>query len=151
MIGFPTALFRGGVAVLLALTVAGCAARVSVSGNKPDEEDLARIVIGQTEKARVAELLGSPSSIAAFDENVWLYISQRSEATAFFEPKVTEQEVVLIRFDPNGAAETVNRYTLKDGQPIVPSDRKTPTAGRDFTILQQLFGNFGRFANDGPK
>ena len=39
-------------------------------------------------------------------------------------------------------------YTLADSRDIDPVGRITPTEGRDLTLLQQLFGNIGRFSSD---
>jgi hypothetical protein len=41
--------------------------------------------------------------------------------------------------------QSFGNYGLEDGQIIDFNTRKTPTRGRDFTILQQLFQNLGRF------
>jgi hypothetical protein len=36
---------------------------------------------------------------------------------------------------------------MADAQEISPVARVTPTEGRDLTLLQQLFGNIGRFSS----
>ena len=35
---------------------------------------------------------------------------------------------------------------MEDAQDVDPVDRETPTEGRDLTLLQQLFGNIGKFS-----
>ena len=52
---------------------------------------------------------------------------------------------VAIDFDSAGRVSDVRRYGLDDGREIQPVDRATPTKGREVTLLQQLFGNIGRF------
>ncbi|MEO0717659.1 MAG: hypothetical protein AAFZ06_02150 [Pseudomonadota bacterium] len=69
----------------------------------------------------------------------------KTEALAFFEPEVVDQQVVTVSFDSTGVVENVNRYGLEDGQVVDLVTRTTPTSGRKLTILQQIFGNLGRF------
>ena len=141
---FKASLLR--VALCLSLITA-CAPRVTTTGNLPAAERLSEIDLGETRKRDVADLLGSPSIIPAFDQNVWLYVSQRREEIAFFEPEITDQKVVLIRFDERDQAISIARYTLADSREVEPSERVTPTSGKDLTVLQQMFGNLGRFTN----
>ncbi len=126
--------------------VSACSPRIASRGNAPEPEMLEQISIGESTKGDVTDILGSPSTVAAFDENVWLYISKTTETVAFFEPETVEQKVVLISFDAANRVEILSEYDLEDGKPVIPTDRVTPTAGREMTILQQLFGNLGRFS-----
>ena len=126
--------------------VAACSPRIATRGHAPDPEQLEQISVGESTKGDVTNILGSPSSVAAFDENVWLYISSVTETVAFFEPETVEQKVILISFDAANRVEILSEYDLEDGKPVIPTDRVTPTAGREITILQQLFGNLGRFS-----
>lgn len=136
-------LMLAGLAVAF---VAACSPRIATRGNSPEPEVLEQIVIGQSTKGDVTDLLGSPSSVAAFDENVWLYISRRTETIAFLAPDVVEQKVILVSFDAANRVDILSEYDLEDGKPVIPTDRITPTAGKEITILQQLFGNLGRFS-----
>lgn len=131
-----------------ALVAAACAPQIATHGNLPDPERLAEIVPGQVAKGEVAEILGSPSSIAAFDEETWYYISERKETTAFLAPDVTDRKVVIIRFDDKGIVSAVESLGLEDGRKVELVERATPTAGNEMTILQQLLGNMGRFNKD---
>lgn len=126
--------------------VSACSPRIATRGNAPEPEMLEKISVGESTKGDVTDILGSPSTVAAFDENVWLYISRVTETIAFFEPETVQQKVVLISFDAANRVEILSEYDLEDGKPVIPTDRVTPTAGREMTILQQLFGNLGRFS-----
>jgi outer membrane protein assembly factor BamE (lipoprotein component of BamABCDE complex) len=131
--------------LLFCLTMAACTPTLVVQGYVPDEETLATVQQGVDNKDAVVSKLGSPSSVAAFNDDTWIYISKQTENFAFFEPTVIGQDVVAINFDPEGRVEEVRRYTLEDGRLIDPVTRKTPTHGRELGILEQLFGNVGRF------
>ena len=127
------------------LMLGACESRVDSRGNLPDPELLASIEPGEASRDDVSLLLGSPSSVAVFENETWFYISQRTETFAFFEPEVMERQVVIVQFDQAGILKTVETLGLEDGQDILPVERETPTLGNEPTMFQQIFGNLGRF------
>ena len=133
-------------ATALAVLLSACAPDLVQRGNLPDPELLSRIQPGSQTRNQVADLLGSPSSIATFGDEVWYYISSQTQTIAFYEPEVLEQKVVAIAFDGDGRVKTVRTYGLEDAQEIEPVSRITPTGGREITVLEQLIGNLGRFS-----
>ena len=135
----------------VALMLAACAPRIETSGNLPDPERLAEISDGGFSREEVAEILGSPSSVAALGGEVWYYISKRTETLAFFEPEVSDQQVVVIRFDEKGMVSQVQTLGLEQARTIEPAERETPTAGNELTFFDQLIGNVGRFNKPGAK
>lgn len=135
----------------MAALIAACNPIVDSRGNLPDNDDVEKIKVGASSKEEVATVLGSPSSVATFDPNVWYYISKRTETVAFFRPDVLDQKVLTIRFDEAGLVREVSRTDKEAGEDIDPVDRKTPTSGQSFSIFQQLFGNLGRFGDAPPK
>ena len=42
------------------------------------------------------------------------------------------------------------RFELEDGQEVAMVERETPTRGKELSLLQQLFGNLGRFNDVSP-
>ena len=125
--------------------ICSCSPRIDVRGNLPDPDLLANIEIGHITKRGVADLIGSPSSISPFSSDIWYYVNERTETTAFFEPEVKERNVFVIHFDQKGIVRDVKTFGLEDARKIEIVKRVTPTAGKEFTILRQLFGNIGRF------
>jgi outer membrane protein assembly factor BamE (lipoprotein component of BamABCDE complex) len=138
-----------GVAVALALAVSACTPRIDQRGNKPDEEQVVLINPGVDDKNRVAELIGTPSTISTFDDRTWYYISKRTETTAFFDPDVVDQEILAISFDEQGVVDNMRIYGPEDGRTIAYVDRTTPTEGNELSFIQQLLGNLGRFNPEG--
>ena len=137
------------IGLSMTLAAAACTPRIDQRGNKPDEEQVVQINPGIDDKNRVAELIGTPSTISTFDDQTWYYISKRTETTAFFDPDVTDQEVLAIKFDDSGIVDSMKVYGQEDGRTIAYVDRVTPTEGTSLTILQQLLGNLGRFNPEG--
>ncbi|NQU58169.1 MAG: outer membrane protein assembly factor BamE [Rhodospirillales bacterium] len=129
----------------LMVLLSACTPKIDVRGNLPDPERLSEIAPGEQSREEIQEILGTPSSIAVFDQETWLYVSQRTETLAFFEPEVKERKVVILKFDKDGIVSAVETLSAENGKRIEPIDRKTPTAGNEFTLIDQLFGNLGRF------
>lgn len=132
-------------AVLLAVSVTACSARLDSHGNIPDPEIVESIRIGKSNRAQVSEMLGTPSARATFDEESWYYVGTQISKFAFLEEEVLERKVLVVRFDKRGIVRQVERLDKKDGRDVQVVDRKTPTRGKELTILEQLLGNVGRF------
>jgi outer membrane protein assembly factor BamE (lipoprotein component of BamABCDE complex) len=133
------------IAALIAAGLAGCAPQVDTRGNLPDPETVLEVQPGIHDRNQVSSILGTPSTVATFEDDTWYYISRRTEQVAFFDPEVVDQQVLMVKFGQDGLVSDMQIYGLEDGEIINPVDRTTPTSGREITILQQLFGNLGRF------
>lgn len=128
-----------------AVSLGGCSPRVDTRGNLPDPETVLEVQPGMHDRTQVASILGSPSTVATFEDDTWYYISRRTEQIAFFEPEVVDQQVLVVKFDQAGLVSDMQVYGVEHGQIITPVSRTTPTSGRELTVLQQIFGNLGRF------
>ncbi|MGB0844072.1 MAG: outer membrane protein assembly factor BamE [Alphaproteobacteria bacterium] len=128
------------------VSLAGCSNSTYVTGNSPERAKITQVKVGQSTKADVAELVGTPSNTSAFSDNVWYYTSQTRRKRAFFRDKVDKQTVVALGFDSQDVLQGTKVYTLQDGRLINPNNQKTETAGRKLSIFEQLIGNVGRFS-----
>ncbi|MFM7346368.1 MAG: outer membrane protein assembly factor BamE [Tagaea sp.] len=144
--------FRSLVIAICAASFLGACgiARIDVRGYVPNDDDLAKLEPGRQSRDEVQQILGSPSSMGVFDaEQSWYYIYRKTSTTAFFEPEVLEQRVVVVHFDRQGTLRDVRRYALEDGLIVDPVTRTTPSPGRELSFLEQLLGNVGRFNRPG--
>ena len=132
------------IAAAAALAVAGCEATYTNHGFAPQVAQLEEIEAGKDTRGSVLRKLGRPSARGTFDAESWYYDASRVEHFAFYAPKVIDRKVVAIRFDERGLVSNVGRYGVEDGRIIDLITRRTPTYGREVTVLQQLFGNLGR-------
>ena len=139
------------VAGLGLLALGACSSGLNTHGNLPDKELVEDIQPGVHNRDDVLDILGSPSAISTFQDNRWYYIGSRSETVAFFDRDILERNVLVVSFSEDGLVGEKKVYNLKDGQDVDPVDRVTPTEGKKLTILQQLFGNVGRFGNEAPQ
>lgn len=131
--------------VALGTALSACGPRVYAGGNKPLPSDIAKIKPGEQTRSQVQQALGSPSSRSLYGEETWFYISETQEVVAFFAPEETERNVVAIAFDQQGVVKSVRQLGLDDGEAVAFSEKTTPTAGHNMTIIEQMVGNIGRF------
>lgn len=141
-----TLMLLAAAALTLALA-AGCESRQNLRGSLPPPEQVALVTPGVHGREDVRTLLGAPSVISTFDENIWYYIGKRTSQWAFFDRNIIEQQVVIVRFAPEGPVQQISRLDKSAGRDVEIVERETPSAGRKLGLLEQLFGNIGRFSN----
>src|SRR5690242_4529175 len=128
--------------LLVAAALTACTPRVATRGNLVEDYRLEQVHTGTSTKADVATILGTPTTVSTFDENVWYYIGQRVETVAFYAPEVTKRRVLRMQFDPSsGVLQDLKQLDLKDGEDVAMVSRETPTLGRRIGILEQFLGN----------
>jgi len=142
---------RPTIFATLLLATTACTPSIDVRGNNPLPDQMVQIKVGETTQDEVTTLLGTPSSTMNYGEEVWHYISGRTETTAFFLPEEKERKIVTIFFDAHGKVSNVTTLTLLDGKVIQSVSRETPTAGKDLSFIEQLLGNVGKFSKDEKK
>lgn len=141
----PTRATLLGAALLAAAALPGCGGFEDTMGVMPQERDVRRLEPGESRKEDVAALLGGPSVVGTFDDDLWYYIGTRTTRFAFLDPKIEEQKVLVVEFEEDGVLRRIRALDETDGRSVDPVDRTTPTAGEELTFIQQLLGNAGRF------
>lgn len=100
---------------------------------------LEQIPIGASQD-QVLIVMGTPSTVATLDGEVFYYISQRAERPlAFMRDHITDQRVIAIYFDKNRQVRRLADYGLKDGKIFDFISRTTPTSGQEMSYLTPLF------------
>lgn len=143
----PTARWRGFRAAAAAALV--CAALVPVLVGCTGEQfqkgyilppgALEQIPIGASQD-QVLIVMGTPSTVATLNGEVFYYISQRSERkVAFMNQQVVDQRVIAVYFDKNRQVQRLANYGLQDGKIFDFISRTTPTSGQEMSYLTPLF------------
>ena len=127
--------------------LAACSPQVSQHGHTIDAESVARIKPGVTSREEVARLLGSPSTLATFEDDRWYYVTQRRESRSFFENRITEQDVITVSFDQRGIVQNIERHGMDQAMAVEPEPDSTQTLGNELSVVEQLIGNIGRFGD----
>ena len=100
---------------------------------------LEQIPIGASQD-QVLIVMGTPSTVATLNGEVFYYISQRSERpVAFMNQKVVDQRVIAIYFDKNRQVRRLANYGLQDGKIFDFISRTTATSGQEMSYLAPLF------------
>jgi outer membrane protein assembly factor BamE (lipoprotein component of BamABCDE complex) len=136
-------LFRLSTAAIAAALVSGCAGVLAHKGAVVDPQLASSIQPGVDNKASVEKLLGRPSFTGQFNPNDWYYLSRDTKQIAFRNPRVRQQTVLLVKFDQGGNVVAVNTTGKEYVAGLDPSNRKTPTLGRQKSFFDELFGNIG--------
>ncbi len=127
--------------VSLGLLLGGCFTQSYQRGYLLADGALEQVPLGATQE-QVLIVLGTPSTVATVSGEVFYYISQRAEQTAFMPSKVVDQRVVAVYFDKNRRVTRLANYGLQDGKIFDYVSRTTPTAGQELSYLTYLFRIF---------
>ena len=96
-------------------------------------------------REQVLLALGTPSTTATFDNEVFYYISQqRKRGAAFMKAKLVAQSVIAVYFGADGTVSQIANYGLKDGKVFDFVKRVTPTGGKDVTFIGQILGGLSK-------
>ena len=145
-----SAVFRSATAVVGAAMLTGCALSIrDHRGYVMDEQLTQAIQVGTDNKASVERTLGRPTFAGTFDDNDWYYLGRDTRTFAFRSPRVTDQNVLHVRFDQAGNVAAVETTDEKLIAAIDPSDDLTPTLGREKSFFEELFGNIGTIRQPG--
>src|SRR5438045_327803 len=138
---------RGIIAAAMMLATApmlgGCFTQTYYHGYVVQDGALEQIPIGATQE-QVLIVLGTPSTVATVNGEVFYYISERAEKTAFLPQKVVNQRVIAVYFDKNRRVERLADYGLQDGKIFDFVSRTTPTTGKELNYLTYVFKIFGK-------
>ncbi|MBS3649609.1 outer membrane protein assembly factor BamE [Pseudaminobacter sp. 19-2017] len=110
-----------------------------------DQQQIDQVPVGSS-REQVILALGSPSTTATFDNEVFYYISQkRHRPVAFANAKLVDQHVLAVYFGGDGRVTQIANYGMKDGKVFDFVSRTTPTAGKDQNFIGQILaGATGR-------
>ena len=135
--------------LLLCAVVAGCGEQFQKGYILPPGA-LEQIPIGASQD-QVLIVMGTPSTVATLNGEVFYYISQRSQRPiAFMNDHIVDQRVIAIYFDKNRQVRRLANYGLKDGMIFDFISRTTPTSGQEINYVAPLFKalNIGQGSNN---
>ena len=148
-VGMKLAVLRITTVVVAAGLIAGCASNRAHKGAVIDPQLASSVQPGIDNKASVEKLLGRPSFTGQFSPNAWFYVSRNTNQLAFRNPRVTDQTIMLVRFDQAGNVSSIQRTGKEYVLNVEPSSRFTPTLGRQKSFFEEIFGNIGSVNSGG--
>ena len=136
----------GLIAALLtamaALSLGGCSdmfSQVYQRGYIPPEGALEQVPLGASQE-QVLIVLGTPSTVATVNGEVFYYISQKAQrGAAFMNQEVIDQRVIAVYFDKQRRVQRLANYGLRDGKVFDFVSRTTPTSGVELNYINYVF------------
>lgn len=104
------------------------------------ERGLEQIQPGAT-REQVQFVLGSPSTVATIEGDVFYYISQTVRRQPFQQDSVVDQRVFAVYFDRQNRVTRLANWGIEDGRVFDFISRTTPSGGQEPTLLSQIFRN----------
>jgi outer membrane protein assembly factor BamE (lipoprotein component of BamABCDE complex) len=135
------------LALACGLALAGCGAFTETfqRGYVMQEGALEQIPIGASQE-QVLIVLGTPSTVATVNGEVFYYISQQAQRAAAFMPQhVVDQRVVAVYFDKDRRVRRLANYGLKDGKIFDSVSQTTATGGQELSYLRGVFKSLNPF------
>jgi outer membrane protein assembly factor BamE (lipoprotein component of BamABCDE complex) len=130
---------RAVAAAAIALLAGGCFFTTTYQhGYQFDQASLEQVPIGASQD-QVLLVLGTPSTVATVSGEVFYYISQKSQKTAFLKPEVVDQRVLAVYFDEDRRVTRIANYGMQDGKVFDFISRTTPTSGQELSYLGYIF------------
>jgi len=127
------------VIALVCAALGGCAGEQFQKGYILPPGALEQIPIGASQD-QVLIVMGTPSTVATLNGEVFYYISQRSaRPVMFMNDKIIDQRVIAIYFDKNRQVRKLANYGLQDGRIFDFISRTTPTSGQEVNYVAPLF------------
>ena len=126
--------------VALGLALGGCLfSKTYQRGYVLDEAALEQVPVGASQE-QVLLVLGTPSTVATVQGEVFYYISQKLEqGAAFLRPEIKDQRVLAVYFNEDRRVERIANYGMKDGKIFDFISRTTTTCGAELSLVRQVF------------
>ena len=130
--------------IILLLVTASCSNNKVVKNHGLRALDIKseRIIISKTNKNDVIDLLGKPSSISLFDENLWLFIQSEKINQSIIKlgkAKIISNNVLEVKFNSRGIVEEKKLYQIKDMNDLQVVKDKTRSEYDNTSTLGKLF------------
>ena len=141
------------IAILLALSLSACSPIVATRGNLISDSKFEKVQAHTSKRSDVVEVWGPPTVTSSFDSNTWYYIGETTKQRGIFAPEIAKRRMIKVSFDKadNDTVIEVADLDISKAKDIDIVNRKTPTAGKEYTAVQQFIGNIGKYNKPAPK
>ncbi|QIG78805.1 outer membrane protein assembly factor BamE [Stakelama tenebrarum] len=131
------------VLLAVAALASACSPVRGRQGYVVDPDLVNAIQPGVDNRDSVMQTLGHPTLSGEFTNDTWYYISRKTRNLAFNNPQPESQSTIIVRFEPDGTVQSINRTDESQIASIEPYGKTTPTLGRNDGFFEDLFGNIG--------
>ncbi len=131
------------VATTLGMLMAGCSGKGGMftqtyqRGYIVSEGALEQVPLGASQE-QVLVVLGTPSTVATISGEVFYYISQQTQQTAFMPQEETDRRIVAVYFDKQRKVQRLADYSMKEGKVFDAVSRKTASGGEELSYIRYM-------------
>jgi outer membrane protein assembly factor BamE (lipoprotein component of BamABCDE complex) len=147
---FAPALFVLAVVAGIFL-LSACSPTITSHGAFVSPSKRQAVTAGVTTAQELQANWGPPTAVAPFDGKTWYYIGEVDSQQGIFEHEVDKRQMIKVTIDDAGTVTEVADVDPKLAQNVDLVERKTLTAGKEYTAVQQFVGNIGKFNKPGKK
>lgn len=131
--------------VAAALLTVSCAPKITTHGNMLPKHQIEQVKVQESGREDVQRLWGPPSATGPMDNSTWYYIGETDSQKGIFEHEVERRQTIKVVFDEQDRVAEVTTIDPKLSHDVKLVARKTPSAGKEYTVAQQFIGNLGKF------
>ena len=110
-----------------------------------------KLFVNQTNKNDIIKILGSPSTISKFDNNIWIYIERKqtqSELKNFGKMKIYENNVLVLEVSDYGILKDKKLYNIGEMENINLSTATTESTYKKDTFIYDFMSSLRQKVND---
>ena len=115
------------------------------------EKKQSSLVVNETNKNDIKEILGNPSTKSKFDNDVWIYIERKqtqSRLKNFGKMKIFKNDVLVLELDNYGVLKKKKFYNLKDMNNLQVTEATTGTGFKKNTFIYEFMSSMRQKIND---
>ena len=119
---------------------------ITHKGNIFDNNDVESIRVGLTDKNDILHTFGYPLNTSYFDKNIWIYYSYQMKEILFFKPYISDQKVLVIRFNNDtNVVSDMYLYNIDSNNYEILNTTDTSIQDKQ-NVIQDILSNIGQIS-----
>ena len=120
-----------------------CSGIKSNNGYMPVSDKIDQLKVNVTTSMSAKSKLGEPALVLGSREPVFIYSSQITARTLFFEPKVVSRDILVLYFNKKKRLKKIDKFNKNDGKYIDINTGATKLKDREKSLLAEILSNVG--------
>ena len=138
---------------LILITVTNCSAKKVVKHHGVPflEKKQNSLIVNESNKNDIRKILGNPSTISKFDNDIWIYIERKqtqSELKKLGQMKIFKNDVLVLKIDALGILVEKKFYNLDNMNNLNFSDEITIATFRGKSFFYDFMSSMRQKIND---
>ena len=139
--------------ILLSLIVTNCSFRPVVKHHGVPflEKKQKTLIVNETNKNDIKEILGNPSTKSKFDNDVWIYIERKqtqSNLRKLGKMVIFKNDVLVLELDNYGILKKKEFYNQKDMKNLKVTEATTKNGFKKNTFIYEFMSSMRQKIND---